>query len=103
MIPAYQVLYSSAGNWEFGSLDLVMTFASVTWLCSHANTFLFEMNGHLYLSLLILLGLQLVAAQFNFFGNVFGGQHQEHQQRPGMNQWAAYSDGGMQIYDLSCI
>jgi hypothetical protein len=47
--------------------------------------------------------LQLVSAQFNFFGNVFGGQHQEHQQRPGMNQWAAYSDGGMQIYDLSCI
>ncbi|KAF9478155.1 hypothetical protein BDN70DRAFT_783844, partial [Pholiota conissans] len=47
------------------------------------------------LPLIILFGLQLVAAQFNFFENMFGQQqqHQQYQQqRTGASQWAAYSD-----------
>ena len=49
------------------------------------------------LPLLLLVGLQLVAAQFGFFENMFGQQqhHQQQQQRSGASQWAAYSDSGM--------
>jgi len=52
------------------------------------------MNKHLFLALLISLGFKYVVAQFNFFGNVFGGQQQQHQQqqRPGTSQWTAYSE-----------
>ncbi|PPQ77422.1 hypothetical protein CVT25_011004 [Psilocybe cyanescens] len=48
----------------------------------------------LVLPLFFLLGLQLVAAQFNFFDNMWGQQqqHQQHQQRAGSSQWAAYAD-----------
>lgn len=48
------------------------------------------------LPLLLLVGVQLVAAQFGFFENMFGQQqhHQQQQQRSGASQWAAYSDSG---------
>lgn len=55
------------------------------------------MHRNFILPLLLVLaaGLQLAAAQFDFFGNMFG-QHQQHQQqqRSGASQWAAYSDSG---------
>ena len=53
------------------------------------------MHRYLALPLLFLMGLQLVAGQFEFFGNMFGQhQHQHQQQRSGASQWAAYSDSG---------
>jgi hypothetical protein len=65
-----------------------------------------KMHRSLVLPLLFLFGLQLVAAQFNFFENMFGQQqhHQQQQQRSGASQWAAYSDSGTRplIVDL-CV
>lgn len=48
-------------------------------------------------SFVFFLNLQTVTAQFGFFENMFGGQHQQqhHQQRTSASQWAAYSDSGM--------
>ncbi|KAF9057993.1 hypothetical protein BJ165DRAFT_1335254 [Panaeolus papilionaceus] len=45
-------------------------------------------------SFVFFLNLQTVTAQFGFFENMFGGQHQQqhHQQRTSASQWAAYSD-----------
>ena len=48
--------------------------------------------------LLLLVGLQTVYAQFQFFENMFGGHQQQQyqqQQRSAASQWAAYSDGGV--------
>ncbi|CAA7259616.1 unnamed protein product [Cyclocybe aegerita] len=58
------------------------------------------MQRFFMVQMLLLVGLQVVAAQFNgFFENMFGGHHQhqqqqqQQQQRSGASQWAAYSDG----------
>lgn len=47
-------------------------------------------------SLLVLALLPLVSAQFGFFDQIFQGHpaHQQQQQRPGGNRWAAQSEAG---------
>ncbi|RDB20044.1 Long chronological lifespan protein 2 [Hypsizygus marmoreus] len=49
------------------------------------------------LALILFLAFGLVSANFEFFGNMFGGQqHQQQQQRSGSAQWAA------QVEAVSC-
>ncbi|KZV63850.1 hypothetical protein PENSPDRAFT_589272 [Peniophora sp. CONT] len=44
-------------------------------------------------ALLALCALQLVSAQFPFFGNMFGHHQQQQQQQPSGSQWLAFADG----------